>query len=264
MRIRAWGSARTENCRSYERAGAQNGIVTDRLDPARLDELWDFADPAGSAERFRVEAESAGPVAAAELATQRARALGLAGDTAQADAVLDGIDSAEPIVIIRLALERGRRANSDGRPDEAIPSFVAALEGAEREHEDFLAVDAVHMLAIADEAHSGEWAARGIRLVDDSDDPRTKRWAIALHNNLGWLHHDAGLFEEALAEFELADTAASAYGTEEQQQLAQWAIARALRSLGRRTEALAIQQRLVTLRPDDEYVLEELGLLQTD
>lgn len=238
--------------------------MTDRLAPARLDELWDFSDPAGSAERFRAEAEHAGPIAAAELATQRARALGLAGEREQADAVLDAIDSSEPIVIIRLALERGRRANSDGRPDEAIPSFIAALEGAEHEKEDFLAVDALHMLAIADEARSGEWAARGIRAVDNSDDPRTKRWAIALHNNLGWLHHDAGLFDEALSEFELADAAAQRHGSEEQQQLAQWAIARALRSLGRRAEALEIQRRLVVLRPDDEFVLEELGLLEAD
>ena len=237
--------------------------MTDRLDPARLDELWDFSDPTGSAERFRIEAETAGPVAAAELATQRARALGLAGDGGAADGVLDAIDSAEPIVIIRLALERGRRANSDGRSDEAIPLFVAAFEGAEREREDFLAADALHMLAIADEEHSGEWAARGIHLVNDSADLRAKRWAIALHNNLGWLHHDAGLFEEALSEFELADDAAARYGTEEQQQLAQWAIARALRSLGRRAEALAIQRRLAELRPDDEYVLEELGLLES-
>ncbi|MCU1441647.1 MAG: hypothetical protein JWP85_2644 [Rhodoglobus sp.] len=236
--------------------------MTDRLDPARLDELWDFADPAGSAERFRGELTVAPPVAAAELATQLARALGLSGRSDEAHAVLDGIESNEPAVGIRLALERGRLANSSARPAEATTLFAQALRLAEQQHEDFLAVDAAHMLAIADEAHSGEWAARGIQLAEASTDARTKRWAIALHNNLGWTHHEAELFPEALEEFQLADAAARAHGTDEQRQLAEWAIARCLRSLGRRAEALEIQERLVVLRPNDEFVIEELAQLR--
>lgn len=236
--------------------------MNDRLDPSRLDELWDFSDPDASAERFRTEIPGASPAAAHELSTQLARALGLAGRFDEAKAVLDAIQSGEPVVRIRLALERGRLANSAGRPAEAVPSFAGALELAEVAGEDFLAVDAAHMLAIADEERAGEWAARGIQLVDASSDLRTKRWAIALHNNLGWLHHDAGLYPEALDEFQRADAAALAHGTSEQQQIAQWAIARCLRSLGRTAEALAIQEQLVLLRPDDEYVREELALLR--
>ena len=37
---------------------------------------------------------------------------------------------------------------------------------------------------------------------------------------------------------------------------------RALRSLGRRDEARAIQERLAVLRPDDVYVTEELEALK--
>jgi tetratricopeptide (TPR) repeat protein len=235
--------------------------VTDRLDPARLDELWDFSEPAATAEKFAAVAPS-GPVAAAELATQRARALGLGGRGDEADALLDSIEPLAPVVAIRIALERGRRRNSSGNPDQAVPYFVEALELAEREGEDFLAIDAAHMLAIADEEHSGEWTARGIQRVDASDDPRAKRWGIALHNNLGWAHHDAELYPEALSEFELADAAARAYGSVDQQQIAQWAIARCLRSLGRIDEALTIQLALAELRPDDEYVREEIALLR--
>jgi tetratricopeptide (TPR) repeat protein len=202
----------------------------DRLDPALLDSLWDFDDLDATIERFRTT-DVDGPVASAELQTQLARALGLAGRTEEADAVLDAVDPAEAVVRIRLALERGRCANSSGRPEEAVPSFAAALELAEAEGEDFLAVDALHMLAIADDAHSGEWAARGIHSVDVSTDARTKRWAIALHNNLGWLHHNAGLYPEALAEFELADAAAREDGTAQQQQWAREAIDECLRSI---------------------------------
>ena len=238
------------------------GRVTDRLDPARLDELWDFADAAASADRFRTEIASAPPVATDELRTQLARALGLAGRGDDADALLDSIASDDLVVRARVALERGRRRNSSGHPDEAAPHFEQALELAQSAHEDFLAVDALHMLAIADQAGSAEWAAQGVALAEASADPRTHRWLIALHNNLGWLHHDAGRYPEALAEFEAADAAARAHGSEDQQQIAQWAIARALRSLGRRDEARAIQERLAVLRPDDEYVTEELEALK--
>jgi hypothetical protein len=77
-------------------------------------------------------------------------------------------------------------------------------------------VDALHMLAIADQAGSAEWAAQGVALAEASADPRTHRWLIALHNNLGGLHHDAGRYPE-LAEFEAADAAARAHGSEDQQ-----------------------------------------------
>lgn len=197
--------------------------VTDKLDAARLDALWDFSDPDASAERFAAELSS-GPVAAAELLTQRARALGLAGHGEEADALLASIEPIAPVVAIRLALERGRRLNSDGHPDQAVPFFTEALDTAVREGEDFLAVDAAHMLAIADGERSAEWAQRGIRMVAETTDARTRRWAIALHNNLGWYHHDAGRFVEALEQFELAKVAAHAHGSAQQQQWAQEAI----------------------------------------
>ncbi len=197
--------------------------MSERLDPRRLDELWDFSDPDASAERFAAEPADS-PVAAAELQTQRARALGLAGRGAEADAVLDSIAVDDPVVHARVALERGRRLNSAGRPDEAIPVFAEALRFAQLAHDDFLAVDAVHMLAIADVEGSGEWAAKGIRMLDASADARTKRWGIALHNNLGWRHHGAGLYEEALEEFELAASAAREHGSAQQQEWAQEAI----------------------------------------
>ena len=216
-----------------------------RLDPARLDALWDFDDPEGSAERFREELASASPIASAELSTQRARALGLAGRGAEADAVLAGIPETTPVVAIRLALERGRRLNSSGRPEDAVPYFERALE-----------------LALAEPVRALEHSRAALDVVAATSDERTKRWGISLHNNLGWWHHDAEDYDAALAEFELADAAARARGTVDQQQLAQWAIARCYRSLGRTADALAIQERLLIERPDDEFVLEELAALR--
>ncbi|MEQ1735010.1 MAG: hypothetical protein ABL886_01105 [Rhodoglobus sp.] len=209
--------------------------MTDRLDPIRLDELWDFSDPQASAERFRAELATAAPVAAAELSTQLARALGFAGRGDEADALLDSIDSDDAVVGIRIALERGRRLNSSGRPAEAVPLFLHAYEAAEAAGEPFLAVDALHMLAIADEPNAVDWAGRGICAVASSTDSRTQRWAIALHNNLGWFLFDGGRFAEALVEFEAADAAAQAHGTPEQQRFAREAIAECRASLVERS-----------------------------
>ena len=238
--------------------------MSDRLDPDRLDELWTFSDPQASAGRFRAELAAASPIAAAELTTQLARALGLDDDFVAANALLDGLSatqSREPVVAIRVALERGRLLNSAGSPDAAVPWFTRALDTAVEHDEHFLAADAAHMLAFADRERSAQWTERGIRIVDGTTDDRTKRWGIALHNNRGWVLHDEGHFDEALAEFELADAAAQAFGNPEQQHAAQWAIARCLRSLGRTAEALAIQRRLLAAVPDDAYVLEEIAAL---
>lgn len=238
--------------------------MIDRLSGSRLDDLWDFEDPAGSAARFRNELRVADPVTAAELTTQRARALALDGDVDSAAAELDSITVDDPIVRVRVALERGRLLNSSGRPAEAVPYFAAALDTAVVHGEDFLAADAAHMLAIADPENCAEWTDRGIRIVDETTDERTKRWGIALHNNRGWTLHDAGEYEEALAEFRAADAVAQERGTPEQQHVAQWAIARCLRSLGRATEALAIQERLLEFAPHDRHVIEEIAQLRAE
>ena len=207
--------------------------MTDQLDPARLDALWDFTDPDATAERFRAELSTASPVAADELRTQLARALGLADRGAEADELLDSIVSESAVVRVRVALERGRRLNSSGKPGEAVPFFAAALELAQSAGEDFLAVDALHMFGIADQAntrrvdepwHPGRRIVRGLA---------HERWAIALNNNLGWYHFDAGRFDEALAAFEVADAAARVHGSAQQQQWAQEAARRMPRGDGR-------------------------------
>lgn len=238
--------------------------VDDLLPPATLDDLWDFDDPAGSESRFRRLLERLVPtrVAAAEAATQLARALGLQGRFAEAEAVLDGIDLQHPVVRTRIYLERGRLVNSANDPAGAIPHFMAAVGAAREAGNDGLEVDALHMLAIADPPRATEWSRQGLTIAEGSADPRTRRWAGALHNNLGWANHDQGRHDEALAEFAAALTAYQRTGTPMQVHVAHWAIARCLRSLGRYREALEIQERLARQDPPDAFVAEELGLLR--
>lgn len=200
--------------------------MADSLTQARLDELWNFGDAVESEQRFRDELGTAAPDSqlAAELATQLARSLGLQERYDEADAVLDSIARADGVVIARILLERGRLRNSSGHPDVAVPLFEEALAAASAEANDFLAVDAAHMLAIADPECAAHWTARALETVDETSDRRTKRWAVSLRNNAGWSLFSSGNFSAALAEFELAADAARDFGTEQQRQWAQEAI----------------------------------------
>src|SRR5664279_1132998 len=275
-----------ESITDTENSDTENSQA-DRFDQGLLDELWDFDDAAASERRFQSLLGSGDllPTARGEVQTQLARALGLQGRYDDALAVLDSIEQAEPappgapgdaasgspstpsattsapVVGVRVALERGRILNSSGKPADSVELFAQALEAARTAGEDFLAVDAAHMLAIADRARAEHWTNEALRQVSTSTDPRTRRWAGSLHNNAGWARHDAGDFAAALAEFEAAQYAYDMHGTAEQVRIARWAVARALRSLARFDEAIGIQLQLAEQGPADGYVPEELAEL---
>lgn len=229
----------------------------------QLDALWDFADPAGSEARLRAAALEPGtsPEQRAELETQVARAMGLQERFDEAGKLLDRIIFDSPPVTTRVLLERGRILNSSGHPGDAVPYFTRAHVVARRAGLTFLDVDALHMLAIADPENAADWTNQALGMLDEAADERTKRWAVALHNNLGWHLHDSGHLDEALTQFSLAQGAAIRFGSEDQRFHARWATARCLRSLGRLDEALEIQRELSLDRPDDEDVRAELAEL---
>jgi tetratricopeptide (TPR) repeat protein len=196
------------------------------LEQKNLDQLWNFDDPAGSEARFRAAAadERYDTDERAELTTQLGRAIGLQGRYEEADALLDAVDADEPTVAVRVLLERGRVLNSSGHPEMAVPLFEQAAELADHLGEEFLAVDALHMLAIADSAHAETWTRSALEYASTVHDERTKRWVVSLHNNLGWTLHDAGRCTEAMVEFQLAEQWADRIGTPRQQELAREAI----------------------------------------
>ena len=191
---------------------------------SRLDELWDFDDPAGSEKRFAAAAAMASGADRAELQTQVARALGLQGRGAEADAMLAAIDDPVPVVGVRRALERGRLHNSAGNTDAAVPMLREAARLAASAGLIFLQVDALHMLALADAEHAEAWTAEALEALDGVVETRTLRWRVALHNNIGWTHFDAGRFDDALSAFERTKYAAVHWGTSAQVQMADEAI----------------------------------------
>lgn len=228
-----------------------------------LDQLWDFDDPQASEQRFlTARREAATATHEAELASQQARALGLQGRFEEAAGLLDSVTVEAPVVGVRLLLERGRLLNSSGRPADAVPLFQQAAERAEAEGLPFLAIDALHMVAIADPPSSEEVTRQALAVVEATEDRRTKRWAVSLNNNRGWALHDEERYDDALAAFEAAHDASVEYGTATQEFLARWAIARCLRSLGRYSEALAMQEKLAQEDPTDSYVTDEINELR--
>ena len=231
----------------------------------RIDELWDWDDPAGSEVRFREAADAAASEhERALLLTQAARALGLQGRSDEAVATLDSLTDDGAELAVRIALERGRALNSSGKPDQARPLFEKARALAQTAGLEHLAVDAIHMLAIV--APPEEQVAlhqRAIAMAEAARDPRARQWLASLYNNLGWTRFDAGELDEALRLFELALAEREKRDEPRETGIARWAVARTLRAKGQLEEALAIQQQLAAdnaaIGSDDPYVDEELG-----
>lgn len=203
----------------------------------RLDELWDFADPRASEQRLRAAAED-DPDNAVEWLTQVARALGLQEAYAEARQLLDRIDTPDlsSAARVRIALERGRVENSAGAPGQAVSHFDDARRLAERSGLQFLQVDALHMLAIADPDQEARWTTEGISVAAAAADDRTLRWLVSLHNNHGWTLYDNGDFTGAVAQFERALEWAEQVGSTTQQQYAREALQEARAAVDRQPD----------------------------
>ena len=240
---------------------------TDYLD---FDSLWDYSNPHQTETRFReillqVPEDN---LAYLELLTQIARAQGLQQKFDRAHQTLDQVERRlgkyASRARIRYLLERGRTLNSSGRPDDARPLFEQALSMARELSEDFYAVDALHMLAIvAPQASSLDLNLRAIHMAESSSQAKARNWLASLYNNTGWSYHNLGEYASALEMFEKAEAARRAQGRVNEIRIAQWCVARALRSLNRVEEALSQQQ---TLRAefeeegeDDGFVYEEIA-----
>jgi tetratricopeptide (TPR) repeat protein len=234
------------------------------IEQERLDALWDFADPQASEQRLR-EADTNQFALRSdrnELATQIARALGLQGRHGEALDMLERIDDDDPVVRARVLLERGRILHACGKPSQALPLFEEAARRATDLGHHYLAVDSLHMAAVADPRHAWDHTADALAVLYRTEDEKVRCRAIELYTNLGQVLLEKGDYPGAHEQFQLAEDAARAHGSEEQVHRARWAVARSLRALGRRQEALAIQRQLAEARPEDPDVLAEIRLLQ--
>jgi tetratricopeptide (TPR) repeat protein len=240
-------------------------------------ETWEPEDPSLSRLRFLalIEAVPPGSPTALVYRTQVARTHGLLREFDEANDLLDSTavradDLAAGCslehVRARIAIERGRALNSAGSAADALPQFDEAYQLATAAGAAGLAIDALHMSAIAagsvdGPAASTEWNERAIAEAEASDDPAARGWLGSLLNNYGWDKHEAGDHAEALRIFERALAAREESGREPALTIAKWTVARGLRSLERYEEALAIQDAVVETPAgaDDGFVHEERG-----
>jgi tetratricopeptide (TPR) repeat protein len=236
--------------------------------------LWDYDHPEATEARFRGLLGSKAaeePAFRLEVETQLARTFSLRAKFEEAHRILDGVEQGlrgqdVPRVRVRYLLERGRCFNSDKAPARALPLFREAWDVARAAKLDGLAVDAAHMVAIAeaDPKAQERWNREAIAYAEASPDPEAKRWLGSLLNNLAWALHDGGRPEEALALFEKGLAWHRERKTGEGEFIARYMVARCQRTLGRHEEALAGQQALLADRAlaaaePDGYVEEEIA-----
>jgi tetratricopeptide (TPR) repeat protein len=244
-------------------------------DPQEFDKLWNYSDPAATDAKFRAlvsEAERGGePEYQLQLLTQLARTQSLQGKFAEAHSILDGVEKElgpnTPVAEVRYLLERGRTFNSAMKTDEASRLFLRAFELGEQRRLDVFAIDAAHMMAIAeqDRAKQMEWNLKGVALAERSKDERAQNWLGSLYNNIGWTYHDVGKFDDALATFQKALAFREQKGEAGSIRTAKWCVGRCLRLLHRNDEAMKIQRDLEgeyeKLAMKDGYVFEEIAEL---
>jgi len=238
----------------------------------KFDALWNYSDPFGTETRFRelllLARSSVDEAYRLELLTQIARAQGLQGSFDAAHSTLDEVERAlrdndgvdRAVVRLRYLLERGRAFNSAGQALRALPLFAEAAELAERIPHWRYAIDAVHMIALAepDPAAQVEWNRRGIQMVLDHPDERG--WLYALYNNLGETYLKLHRYDDALACFRNL-VALDVERGREPDVYATKDVARCLRLLAQTTEALdtiaRVHDKLQGAGRPDGWISEE-------
>jgi tetratricopeptide (TPR) repeat protein len=174
--------------------------------PDRLRRLWDFDDLEATEQRFRAQLDAEETDSGrAEVLTQLARVQGLRGEFDACEQLVREAESLagdSAIAEVRIDLERGRKLRSSGDAEGSVPFFETAFSRACENRLYYLAGDAAHMVAIADERRMLAWTQRGLDLAEA--EPDAAYWAGPLLNNLGWHYFEAGDYETALATFERA------------------------------------------------------------
>ena len=240
-----------------------------------FDTLWQFNKPAETRTKFEdllLESFKKGDKSYhLQLVTQLARTYSLEGNFDKAHELLneieqEGIDTL-PLVKVRYLLERGRTYRSAKEVEKSIPLFEEAWNLANDLGEDFFAIDAAHMMAIAVDGFDNrmKWSLLALDKAENSTSERAQKWKGSLYNNIGWDYHDNKQYEKALELFQKAQSFREKQGSEMETRIAKWCVARCLRSLERYDEALDIQQDLQNSYNNSGenrgYNYEELGEL---
>ena len=164
-----------------------------------LDDLWDFSDAEATEGRFRAAIEGSEDESyRAEALTQVARTQGAALPSSKTRTTR----STSSLVCFRASHREWRRVTCSSAGASGTPAafhrrhancFLHAFDEARRLGDDYLTIDAAHMVAIVEEpSQSLEWNLLGFRILEESRQDRAKQWTGALSNNIAWTYHDMG------------------------------------------------------------------------
>ena len=239
-----------------------------------FDSLWDYDHPGATERRFRellpAALDSRDFPYLTQLLTQIARAEGLQRKFQDAHKTLDRVEKAmlkaeaDDKTRVRYLLERGRVFNSSGKRDEARPLFLQALDLAAKSKDDFNAVDAAHMMAIVEPTEKqSEWNLKALDIAENSADEKARNWRGSLYNNIGWTYFEQKQYEESLLRFEKAVEFREKEGDPNKIMIAKWCVAKSLRMMDHKEEALEMQRSLFeqyqAAGKKSGYVYEEIA-----
>ncbi|HTA65760.1 MAG TPA: tetratricopeptide repeat protein [Xanthomonadaceae bacterium] len=216
-------------------------------------DVFDHDHPEDSELTLRaLEQDAAGAgdkVVQAEILTQIARSEGLEKRFTEAYGDLDRASAIAPRstrVVIYVDIERGRLLRLQGSTAQADQLFHRAFAEARAARADYLLLDAVHMIALAEPFDASRaWTERGLRIAATSTDRRTIHWIAVLNNNLGVAYFERGDYIRAEGAYRAALIADREQGADVETLVnAQFSLAQDWRKLGRIKEALALQTRL--------------------
>ena len=252
-----------------------DNIITNSAGIPDFDSLWDYDNPSETEKKFKElipEVKKTNDKSAyLQLLTQTARTLGLQMKFDEAHKLLDEV---EPLLTdelyvakIRYLLERGRTFRSSKQVEKSRVLFIKAYELAVKHNEDNYAIDAAHMLGIIEPyKEAQEWNELAIKLTEKTKDENAKKSLGALYNNTAWNYHDNKEYEKALEVFRKNVDFHTERQSKQQLIIANWSVARALRSLERTDEAVEMQLSLLKEIEEkgleqDGYIYEELAEL---
>ena len=186
-----------------------------------------------------------------ELLIQLARVRALRGDLPDARNCLEQAqaimrEKTEVTSELRYLLEHGRVLSLAMSPQKAAPVFFQAWDLAVLSRQDFFAIDAAVMLSVILPSKSqNEWIHQALQLVQQSHSSDAKLWLPQINLLAGWQAYDQRRYEDALLNFQAAISATDANSPGVKRYHLLWSKARALRALGRVTNALELQMEIL-------------------
>jgi len=147
---------------------------------------------------------------------------------------------------IRWLIEKGRFYILKKTPSQARGLFSEAWTLAINSGEDYFAVEIAQLMATSEpEKAQQEWIVRSLEIAENSSNQKTKEWLGGLYTGYGWKLFDLRQYEKSLEIFQKALQNFKARGPSRGAFVAQWAIGKTLRALGKTEEALSVQKALL-------------------